>query len=153
MSVAQSCLTLCDPMDCSPPGYSVHGILQARILKWVAISVSRVSSQPGNWTQVSCIAGRCFTVWATREGLVLICSIQVLKNFKIYIGVYLTNSVVLVSGVQSIFELILYFTYNVITLQLHDLIYPYLSIGLWGACINSHVYLGYELRSLSSCLL
>ena len=44
--VAQSCLTLCDPMDCSPPGSSVHGILQARILEWVAISFSRGSSQP-----------------------------------------------------------------------------------------------------------
>ena len=42
----QLCLTLCDPMDCSPPDSSVHGILQARILKWVAISSSRVSSQP-----------------------------------------------------------------------------------------------------------
>ena len=46
-SVAQSCLTLCDPMDCSPAGSSVHGILQARILEWVAISFSRGSSQPG----------------------------------------------------------------------------------------------------------
>ena len=44
--VAQSCLTLCDPMDCSPPGFSVHGILQARILEWVAISFSRGSSRP-----------------------------------------------------------------------------------------------------------
>ncbi len=46
-SFSQSCLTLCDPMDCSPPGSSVHGIHQARILKWVAISYSRVSSLPG----------------------------------------------------------------------------------------------------------
>ena len=45
--VTQSCLTLCDPMDCSLPGYSVHRILQARILEWVAISFSRGSSQPG----------------------------------------------------------------------------------------------------------
>ena len=51
----------CDPMDCSPSGSSVHGILQARILEWVAISFSRVSSQPRNRTQVSCIAGRFFT--------------------------------------------------------------------------------------------
>ena len=43
--VAQSCLTLCDPMNCSPPGFSVHGILQAKILEWVAISFSRGSSQ------------------------------------------------------------------------------------------------------------
>ena len=59
--VIRSCLTLCDPMDCSPPGFSVHGIFQARILEWVAISYSRGSSQPRDRTQVSCIAGRFFT--------------------------------------------------------------------------------------------
>ena len=48
----QSCPTLCDPMDCSLPGSSVHGIFQARILKWVAISISRGSSQPRDQTQV-----------------------------------------------------------------------------------------------------
>ena len=48
MLVAQSCMTLCDPMDCSLLGYSVHGILQARILEWVAISFSKGSSQPGS---------------------------------------------------------------------------------------------------------
>ena len=56
--VAQLCLTLCDPMDCSLPGSSVHGILQARILEWVAISFSRGSSPPRDWTQVSRIASR-----------------------------------------------------------------------------------------------
>ena len=65
--ITQSCLTLCDPMDCSPPGSSVHGILQARILKWVAISFSRGSSRPRDRTWVSCIAGWYFTIWATRE--------------------------------------------------------------------------------------
>ena len=60
--VAQSCPTLCDPMDCSLPGFSVHGIFQARILKWVAISFSRRSSQPRDWTRVSLIVGRRFTV-------------------------------------------------------------------------------------------
>ena len=54
-------------MDCSPPGSSIHGILQARILQWVAISFSRGSSQPRDWTQVSRIAGRCFNLSATRE--------------------------------------------------------------------------------------
>ena len=58
--VAQSCLTLCDPVDCSPPGSSIHGILQARILEWVAISFSRGSSQPRDRTQVSRIARRGF---------------------------------------------------------------------------------------------
>ena len=64
---AQSCPTLSDPMDCSLPGSSVHGIFQARILEWVAISFSRRSSQPRDWTRVSCIAGRRFTIWATKE--------------------------------------------------------------------------------------
>ena len=60
--VAQSCLTLCDPMDCSLPGSSVRGILQARILQWVAIPSSRASSQPRDRTQFSLIAGGFFTV-------------------------------------------------------------------------------------------
>ena len=62
-------LTLCDPTDCSPPGSSVHGILQARTLEWVAISFSRGSFWPRDRTHVSCIAGGFFTVWATREAL------------------------------------------------------------------------------------
>ena len=65
--VAQSCPTLCDPMDCSLPGSSVHGIFQAIVLEWVAISFSRGSSQPRDWTWVSLIVDRCFTIWATRE--------------------------------------------------------------------------------------
>ena len=63
--VAQLCPTLCDPMDCSLSGSSVHGIFQARILEWVAISFSRRSSQLRDWTRVSCIVGRHCTVWAT----------------------------------------------------------------------------------------
>ena len=59
--VAQLCPTLCDPMDCSPPGPSVHEIFQARILEWVAISFSRGSSQPRDQTRVSCTTGRFFT--------------------------------------------------------------------------------------------
>ena len=55
------------PLDCSPPGSSVHGILQPGTLEWVAIPFSRGSSQPRAWTWVSCIAGRFFTIWATRE--------------------------------------------------------------------------------------
>ena len=54
-------------MDCSLSGSSIPGIFQARVLEWVAISFSRGSSQPGDWTQVSHIVGRRFTVWATRE--------------------------------------------------------------------------------------
>ena len=65
----QSCPTLCDPID-----YTVCGILQARILEWVAFSFSRGSSQPRNWTQVSCIAGGFFTSWTTREAINLFSS-------------------------------------------------------------------------------
>ena len=57
----------CCPMHCSPPGSSVRGILQARILEWVAISFSRRSSPPRDWSCVSCIAGRFFIVWADRK--------------------------------------------------------------------------------------
>ena len=64
---AQSCPTLCNPMDCSLPGFSVHGIFQARVLEWVAIAFSRGSSWPRDQTRVSSIVGRCFTLWATRE--------------------------------------------------------------------------------------
>ena len=56
--VAQLCLTLCDLVDCSPPDSSIHRILQARVLKWVAISFSRESSRPRDQTHLSCIAGR-----------------------------------------------------------------------------------------------
>ena len=59
--------TLCNPMDCSPPGSPVHGVSQARILEWVAISFFRWSSQPRDRTQVSYIEGGFFTSWATRE--------------------------------------------------------------------------------------
>ena len=63
----QSCLTLCEPMDCGLPGSSVHGILQARILEWGAILFSKGSSRPRDRTWVSCIAGTFFTIWAIRE--------------------------------------------------------------------------------------
>ena len=78
--VAQSCLTLYNPMDCSPPGSSVHGILQARILEWVAIPFSRGSSQPRDRTQVSHTAGRFFTIWATREAQEYVTHIYTQKN-------------------------------------------------------------------------
>ena len=65
--VAQSCPSLWDPTDCSLPGSSVHGIFQAIVLDWIAISFSRGSSQPRARTQVSHIVDRRFTIWATRE--------------------------------------------------------------------------------------
>ena len=75
VKVTQSCLTLCDPME-----YIVHGILQARILEWVAFPSSRGSSQTRDWTQVSCIAGRFFTSWATREAHTGVGSLSLLQQ-------------------------------------------------------------------------
>ena len=66
--VAKSCLTPCDPMDCSPPGSSVYGLFQARILEWIVISFSRGSSRPRVQTRVSCI-GR----WILHHGATLTC--------------------------------------------------------------------------------
>ena len=74
--VTQSRLTLCDTLDCNPPGSSVHGIFQARILEWVAISSSRGSSQPRDQTcgsRVSCIAGISYTCWSP-YGYTYICT-------------------------------------------------------------------------------
>ena len=65
--VAQSCPTLCNPMDCSLPGSSLHGIFQAIVLEWIAISFSRGSSQPRDWTWVSRFVDRCFPIWAMRK--------------------------------------------------------------------------------------
>ena len=85
--VTQACLTLCNPMDCSPPGSSVHGILQARILEGVAILFSRGSSWRRDWTWVSCvfcIAGRFFTCWAIREAfLICIWSVTVVTQWDV----------------------------------------------------------------------
>ena len=76
---AQSCPTLCDPTDCTLPGSSAHGIFQARILEWVVISSSRVSSRPRNRTSISCIScivDRFFTHWTIREVNMTFCGIQ-----------------------------------------------------------------------------
>ena len=64
---AQSCPTLCDSMDCSPPGSSVHGIFQTRVLEWVATSFSRGSSQPRDRTHISCIGKWVLYCWVTWE--------------------------------------------------------------------------------------
>ena len=81
--VSQSCPTLCNPVECSLPDSSVHGIFWARVLEWVALSFSRGSCQPSDRTRLSCIIGRHFTVWATIISLffkyLLTCPIAVVK--------------------------------------------------------------------------
>ena len=79
--VTQSCLTLYDPMDWNSLGSSAHGLLQARIPEWVTIPFSMGSSLPRDWTQVSCIVHRFFTIWVTRRGRLLKDS-QILLNHK-----------------------------------------------------------------------
>ena len=85
--VAPSCLTLCDPLDCSPPGSSVHRILQARILERVAIYFSRGSSRPRDQAWVSCIVDRFFTIWATREDQTNIVSNGERQLFSLRLGI------------------------------------------------------------------
>ena len=95
----QSCLTLCNPMDCIPPGSSVHGILQARILDWVAMLSSRVSSQPRHWTYLSCVSCICRQILAPpgkpqgHESRVLVCEGQCpCKKKKRHHGSFFTHA-------------------------------------------------------------
>ena len=85
----QLCPTLCGPMDCSPPGSSVHGIFQARILAWAAVSSSRASSQPRDWSLISCVScigrrilGHC-TTWGAP--LVLMCKLYFLSFYVVFL--------------------------------------------------------------------
>ena len=78
--VAKSCLTLCDPMDCGPPGSSIHGISQARLLEWVAVSVSRGSSQPRDWAHVSWIGRQILYQWAGRCRAAQLASIRLMSG-------------------------------------------------------------------------
>ena len=78
--VSQSCPTLCDPMDCSPPGSTVHGISQARVLDWAVVSFSRGSSWPRDQARVSRNVDRRFTIWASREVLYLFPILHILTN-------------------------------------------------------------------------
>ena len=107
--VAQSCLTFWDPVDCSPPGSSIHEIFQARVLEWVVISFSRGTSQPRDRTQVSCIVARGFTIWATRE-------VPKCKCFHCY----LANKLISIIFLDSIY--IYAFIYN-IWFSLSELLY------------------------------
>ena len=87
-------LTLCDRMDCSLPGCSAHGILQARILQWVAITFSRGSSRPRDQTQVSRIGGRHFNLWATREATTNLDSILKSRDITLSTNVHLVKAMI-----------------------------------------------------------
>ena len=106
--VAQLCPTLCDPMDCSSPGSFALGVSHARILEWVAISSSRGSSLPRDWTQVSCIGRQIFHHWATREArTIFTTSHEPLKRAPVFRKVFFKSEacflkLVLPSGAQKI---------------------------------------------------
>ena len=117
MLVTQSCLTLCDLMIYSPPGSSVHGINQSRMLEWVVISFSRGSSQPMDRSQVSYTAGRFLTVWATMEAQnrvkvfaqkVGICKISTLLCLCIFMAMRLHSGVLCQLFIIKIFLFILF---------------------------------------------
>ena len=80
--VAQSCPTLCDPVDCSLPGSSVRGIFQARILEWAAIYFSRGSSRPRDWTMSPALQGRLSTIWT--PGLVLRSPVKIRISIELW---------------------------------------------------------------------
>ena len=84
--VAQLCLTLCDPMDCSPPASDVRGILQTRILEWVAILLSKGSSQPRDQTWVSCIASMFFTILGWALNLMIVVFVQSLSFVQLFVS-------------------------------------------------------------------
>ena len=83
--VAKSWLTLCNPMDCSPLGSSVHGISQARILEWMAIPFFRWSSQPRNPAHASCIDRWILYPWATWEAHTNCTFVQIIQIYKLYL--------------------------------------------------------------------
>ena len=100
-------------MVCSPPGFSVHWVLQARRLEWVAISFSRGSSWPRDWTWVSCTAGSFFTNWATREVPTdynisqIFFKLYFLKFFKIYFWTLFCYCSFLYDGRERLYYLVL----------------------------------------------
>ena len=139
--VAQSCLTLCDPMDCRPPGFFVYGILQARILQWVGISFSRGSSRLRDCTQVFCIAGRFFTIWTTREAhMVPLCPLpeEIFLNHKMDVEFYQKIFLHLLRWsklkIKNTFNLLMWYITLIIFLILKNPIFPGinpLDDGVW----------------------
>ena len=105
-SVTQLCLTLFNPMDCSLPGSSVHGILQARILEWIAISYSRGSFQPRDWTHVSSISctGRQIHYQLCHLGSPTYWCFAIWKNISSYPSCFLSQIWVIYKSSISIWQ-------------------------------------------------
>ena len=136
--VAQSCLTLCDPTDCSLPGFSIPGILQARMLEWVAISFSKRSSQPRDWTWVSHIAGRRFTIWATREVLYLLSTTILTCHSRPLLIFCLDNQSIDINGMLTFPVVLVLLSISPFICQY--LLYPLVSLIL-GTYILANIYI------------
>ena len=117
-----SCLVvsvLSNSMDCSPPGSSVYGILQIRMLEWVAILFSRGSSWPRGWAQVSSIAGRFLTIWATREAPLTFLALCFQKRMQSDHMLY------------SLYPLLLVFKFNIFWIICYVIKYYFWTIFCW----------------------
>ena len=165
--VPQLCPALCDPMDYSLSGSSVHGIFQARVLEWIAISFSRGSSQPRNRTRVSRIAGRRFTVWPTREYSNT--AARYIVSTKSWVGICINMSLshqnVLSTSIRYVFVHrfiwhILLSTHHSLDTLVHAYSYRYIYMYTYTACmcvvtlicVWMHMYAAAAAKSRQSCL-
>ena len=119
MLVVQSCPAFCNPVDCSLPGSSIHGTLQARILEQVAILFSRESSLPRDWTRSSHIAGRFFTAWATRESHSFHISKPLLRSSPLFeiLSLSLSGHLFHIHSPRNLFRL---FSFQILSLYEHS---------------------------------
>ena len=134
--VAQSCLSLCDPMDSSPPFSSDHGILQARMLEWVAISFSRGSSRPRDRTRVSCIIGRHFTVWTIPFNVLFPFISDISNLYSFYLNVleacwFYWSYQRISFWFRLFFLLVSYFQYHLFLLSYYFFTSPYINLLLF----------------------
>ena len=123
----QSCLTLWDPIDYSPPGCSVHWISQARILEWVAISFSRGSSRPRDRAHISCLAGRSFTTEPQSKGIDLTLNIftsDIQRDTRKLLEVTGMSATLIVMMVSCVYAYVQ--TYQVVYVYVYVYVYMYL---------------------------
>ena len=146
MLVAQSWQLFCNPMDCSPPVSFVREIFQARILEWVAILFSRGLSWPRDQTQVSCIAGRFFTVWTTREAYMVNYYMVNSHHEKVVVQIAIFCAVRGLNEITSIVFLALdcpgFIYLQVSQLPIHLKIQFVQHWGKWIFCLCFHIYRG-----------
>ena len=149
-SVIQPCLILYDLRDCSLPGSSVHGISQARILKWVAISSSRGSSQPRNWTCISCVsclAGRFFTTEPAGKPMYVLIYMYLHMYVHVCISVYAYICIYMIcAGISSL----LYFKWQKSIVHLWLLLVMLCEDFLNNITVLSSIFWGFQLEETTN---